>query len=183
MPDDKKLLILDLDETLIYSRMHTLAGTPHFQAGPYFVYKRTQLDYFLATCLEWFQVGVWTSASADYAAEVIRELFPEPERLAFVWTEQRCTVVFDPELGEYCARKNLKKVKNRGYALDSVIVVDDSVEKWRQSYGNLVLAQPFLGAEDDDELTLLLPYLYFLREQPSIRAIEKRGWRQMVNQI
>ena len=36
---------------------------------------------------------------------------------------------------------------------------------------------PFLGAEDDEELTRLLPYLYSLRDQPNIRAVDKRQWR------
>ncbi len=174
---EKKLLILDLDETLIYSRPHTLAGTPDFQVGPYHVYKRPGLDQFLAACSDWFQVAVWTSASADYAAEVIHELFPSPERLAFIWTADHCTVRYDQEVGEHCARKNLKKIKRRGYALESVIVVDDSPEKWRQSYGNLVSVHPFLGDEGDDELTRLLPYLRHLKDQPNIRALEKRSWR------
>ena len=172
-----KLLILDLDETLIYSRLHLLAGTPDFDVGPYHVYKRPHLDYFLATCLEWFQVGIWTSASPDYAAEIIGALFPEPERLAFVWTSDRCTIAYDEELGGYVARKSLKKIKRRGYSPESVIVVDDSPEKWRQSYGNLVEVPPFLGAEDDDELTRLLPYLHSLRDHPNVRAVDKRHWR------
>ena len=175
--DEKKLLILDLDETLIYARPHTLAGTPDFQVGPYYIYKRPHLGEFLASCQHWFQVAIWTSASADYAAEVIQELFPDPERLSFVWTAERCTVRYDQEIGEHCARKNLKKIKRRGYGLESVIVVDDSPEKWRQSYGNLVPVHPFLGDEDDDELKRLLPYLHFLKEQPNIRALDKRSWR------
>ena len=81
---------------------------------------------------------------------VIQALFPEPERLAFVWTADRCTVSYDEELGGYVARKSLKKIKRRGYASESIIVVDDSPEKWRQSYGNLVEVSPFLGAEDDE---------------------------------
>ena len=179
MPTPDKMLVLDLDETLIYSRRHTLAGAPDFDVGPFHVYKRPHLDYFLATCLEWFQVGVWTSASPDYAAEVVRALFPEPDRLAFVWASDRCTVVYDEELGGFCARKSLKKLLRRGYARESVIVVDDSPEKWRQSYGNLVEVHPFLGAEDDEELTRLLPYLYFLRDQPDVRAVDKRNWRSL----
>ena len=177
MPDGKKLLILDLDETLIYARPHTLAGTSDFRVGPYQVYKRPHLEEFLAACLDCFEVAVWTSASPDYALEVIYAIFPDPQRLAFVWANDRCTVAYDHEIGEQCARKNLKKIKKRGYALESVIVVDDSPEKWRQSYGNLVPVRPFLGDENDRELAQLVPYLRFLKDQPNIRTLEKRHWR------
>ena len=177
MPDGKKLLILDLDETLIYARPHTLAGSSDFQVGPYQVYKRPHLDDFLAACLDWFEVAVWTSASPEYAMGVLYAIFPDPQRLAFVWASDRCTVAYDHEIGEHCARKNLKKIKKRGYALESVIVVDDSPEKWRQSYGNLVPVRPFLGDENDNELSQLIPYLRFLQDQPNIRTLEKRHWR------
>ena len=177
MPPPDKLLVLDLDETLVYSRRHVLAGMPDFDVEPFHVYKRPHVDYFLATCLQWFRVGVWSSASPDYVAGVVRALFPEPDRLAFAWAADRCTVRYDERLGGYCARKSLKKLLRRGYAREAVIAVDDSPEKWRQSYGNLVQVLPFLGAEKDDELTRLLPYLYSLRDQPDVRAVDKRRWR------
>ena len=38
---DQKLLILDLDETLIYAQAEALTGRSHdLKVGPYFVYKR-----------------------------------------------------------------------------------------------------------------------------------------------
>jgi len=71
----------------------------------------------------------------------------------------------------------LKKIKKLGYPLESVIVVDDSPEKWRQSYGNLVQVTPYLGTEEDTELALLASYIHVLKDQPDIRAVEKRQWR------
>ena len=176
----EKLLILDLDETLVYATEHPLSRATDFLAGPYRVYKRPSVDEFLAPCLEWFAVAVWTSSSPAYAAAVTAALFAEPKRLAFVWAGDRCTQVYDHETGESCWRKNLKKVKQKGYAAESVLVVDDSPEKWSQSHGNLVLVRPFVGAQEDDELRRLARYLEDLRNVPDVRAVEKRGWRAQV---
>lgn len=173
----QKLLILDLDETLLFAAERSLTRTADFRVGPYHVYERPGLTAFLDYCFQWFTVAVWTSSSPIYAEEVVRAVFPDPSRLAFVWASDRCTPAYDPETGEQCAQKNMKKVKARGYSLDTVITVDDSPEKWRQSYGNLVRVMPYHGAEDDTEFTLLTAFLDVLKEQPDIRAVEKRQWR------
>lgn len=177
MMPPKKLLILDLDETLLFASERPLARAADFRVGPYHVYRRPGLAAFLDYCFQWFEVAVWTSSSPLYAQEVVQAVFPDLPRLAFVWASDRCTPAYDLETGEHCARKNLKKVKARGYPLESVVVVDDSPEKWRQSYGNLVQVAPYLGAEEDTELARLASYLHVLKEQPDIRAVEKRQWR------
>ena len=173
----KKLLILDLDETLVFAAERPLARAADFLVGPYHVYKRPGLAGFLDVCFELFDVAVWTSSSPLYAEEVVGAIFPDPSRLVFVWASDRCTPAYDPETGEHCAQKNLKKIKGRGYPLGSVIAADDSPEKWRQSYGNLVRVAPYYGAEEDAELSQLASYLSFLERQPDVRAVEKRQWR------
>jgi RNA polymerase II subunit A small phosphatase-like protein len=68
-----KLLILDLDETLVFATEEPLPGrrAADFRVGPYHVYKRPHLDTFLAACRSWFEMAVWTSASPLYAAQVV----------------------------------------------------------------------------------------------------------------
>jgi RNA polymerase II subunit A small phosphatase-like protein len=72
--------------------------------------------------------------------------------------------------------KDLAKVKRRGYALESVLAVDDSPEKLRRHYGNLVRVRPWEGEPTDDELRRLSEYLVELRGAANFRAIDKRGW-------
>ena len=160
----KKLLILDLDETLIFAAERPLARGGGLPRGAVHVYRRPGLADFLEHCFELFDVAVWTSSSPLYAEEVVGAVFPDPSRLAFVWASDRCTPAYDLETGEHCAQKNLKKIKGRGYPLGAVIAVDDSPEKWRQSYGNLVRVTPYHGTEEDTELSLLASYLHFLRK-------------------
>ena len=116
------LLILDLDETLMYATEKPLPRPADFRVGPFHVYKRPHMAEFLAACLDCFQVAVWTSSSPAYAAEVTSAFFAEPQKLAFVWASDRCTQAHDQETGELCWQKNLKKVKQKGYPLESIIV-------------------------------------------------------------
>lgn len=176
----EKLLILDLDETLIYATEKPLSRPADFQVGPYLVYKRPHLTEFIADCLTWFRVGVWTSSSPLYAAEVVEAIFPEVRDLSFVWASDRCTWRTDLETCERVGSKNLKKIKQLGYRLETVLVVDDSPEKLRQSYGNLIQVKPYTGQEDDRELVLLGHYLGQLRGVENVRVIEKRRWRASV---
>lgn len=58
MPKSNKLLILDLDETLVYATDKKIDHEPDFKVLDYYIYKRPGLDDFLNTCLEWFEVGI-----------------------------------------------------------------------------------------------------------------------------
>jgi TFIIF-interacting CTD phosphatase-like protein len=182
-----KLLILDLDETLIYATETPLVRQPDFQIYNYHIYKRPYLDTFLVTRLDWFDVAVWTSSGSEYATEVVAAIFPDPQVLKFVWASNRCSIVYnynydliDGRYPQYYSRKPLKKVKRRGYDLESVIVVDDTPKKWEKSYGNLITVKPFEGDEIDRELQHLLVYLDTLKCKGNIRSIEKRGWRDKI---
>ncbi len=58
--DARSLLILDLDETLIWATEEALDQAPDFEVGPYSVYKRPGVAEFLATAMQWFELAVWT---------------------------------------------------------------------------------------------------------------------------
>jgi len=174
---DKKLLILDLDETLIYATEEKLERESDFIVGQYFVYRRPFLDEFLEFCFENFEVAVWTTSTGNYARKILENIFDSHHKTNFVWARERSTFSFDMEERESFLTKKMTKVRRRGYDLKSVIVVDDSPEKWRSSYGNLVRVKPFFGEIDDDELKHLAVYLGRLKNIDNIRKIEKRNWR------
>jgi RNA polymerase II subunit A small phosphatase-like protein len=177
-PRLKKLIILDLDETLIHATETPLEHPADFQIEPYHVYKRPFLESFLFWCFEWFEVAIWTSSSPSYAKTIVSTIFDDLTQLAFVWDSRRCTIAYDHDYFEYFSRKNLKKVKRLGYLPEAIIVVDDTPQKWQQSYGNLVCVKPFEGDPQDDELLHLADYLQQLKDKPNIRSVEKRFWRK-----
>lgn len=174
---EKKLLILDLDETLVYATEEVLERPQDFIVGEYFVYKRPFLNEFIEFCLKNFEVAVWTSSTHNYATKIVEEIFPDPNELKFFWSRWRCTIRFDEELQETYFEKMMSKIRKRNFDLAKVIVIDDSPEKWRNSYGNLVRVKPFFGETDDNELQTLIVYLERLKTAENIRKIEKRLWK------
>ena len=180
LEQNKKLLVLDLDETLIYSSESKLNREHDFIVSDYFVYKRPFLDDFLEYCRQNFCISIWTSADIFYAKRIIDLIFTEDDHFEFIWTRDKCTNYFDSELLEYIPVKNFKKIKNKGYDLNHVICLDDSPEKHIKNYGNLVRVKPYFGEDEDKELLFLIEYLKKLKIESNIRMVEKRGWRRFI---
>jgi TFIIF-interacting CTD phosphatase-like protein len=172
-----KLLILDLDETLVFASEARWPHTENFRVGNYFVYTRPDLDKFIGFALEHFKVAVWTSAGSEYANEVLGRIFPAHVHLEFVWASERCTWRYDHELQKRYSVKDLKNVHRLGYALESVLIVDDTPRKVERSYGNHIYVTPFEGDPADTELRKLESYLLWLKDLPNMRLVEKRNWR------
>lgn len=172
-----KLLVLDLDESLIHATEQPLETPHHFDCGPYMVYKRPHVTEFLSSISEHFELGVWTSSTADYATCITDNLFTGVADLSFIMSRNDCVRRFDPDTLGFNYLKDLKKLKRRGYALEHIVVVDDSPEKLSRNYGNLVRVNPFFGDAGDEELVLLEKYLIKLKDIENVRAVEKRNWR------
>jgi len=175
----KKLLVLDLDETLIHATDKS-EYKHHFVVGPYIVFKRPYLENFLNFCNEHFEIGVWTSSTEDYANRIIKEIIPEHINIKFLWSRDRCIREMNYETNEINWVKDLKKLKKKGYSLSNIIVVDDSPGKLKRQYGNLVRVEPFFGKDDDSELKRLESYLKTLTNVENVRTVEKRNWKSYV---
>lgn len=180
-PAERLLLVLDLDETLIYASETELDRAADFRAVGYHVYRRPHAERFIAYALANFDVGVWTSSGRVYAEAVVAALFP-PRSLRFVWSSERCSISRDWSTGEYLNRKRLQKLKRHGYRLERMLAIDDTASKHAYNYGNLVCVREYLGDDDsDDELLQLMSYLDRLAHEPNVRTIEKRRWRERLS--
>ena len=177
---NRKLLVLDLDETLVHSSEAKLDRTPDLVADQYFVYERPFVRDLLEFGFENFEVGIWTTATEGYARHILNSLVGGLDRFRFIWTRDRCTWVFDEASNERIQVKKLEKLKRQGYKPESVIAVDDTRSAWRFSYGNLIHVSRFEGDPEDRELKLLIEFLELIRESPNIRSIEKRNWRSRI---
>ncbi len=185
---ERLLLILDLDETLIHASEERLAREADFRVFDYHVYRRPHLEPFLRRCAEDFRLAVWSSASDDYVAEVVKRIFPPELTLEFVWGRSRCTLALDSarvqEEGfmdpssHFSYAKKLHKLKRRGYRLERMLIVDDTPRKCIHNYGNAIYVHEYEGQEDDDELIHLGRYLSTLKDAVNVRTLEKRNWRR-----
>lgn len=174
---NRHLLVLDLDETLVFASETPLDHPPDCTVPPYAVYFRPALFDFIDTVSRHYELAVWTSSSPAYARAVCRAVFGDHTPLTFIWASDRCTATRDMDLDTWALAKRLRKLRRIGYDLHRVVMVDDSPEKHTKNYGNLVRVTPFLGDTADRELVLLARYLIELAAQTDIRAVEKRFWR------
>ena len=178
--DERPLLVLDLDETLVHASEMPLAVPSFHTVGPYFLYLRPGLTDFIEQVARAYRLAVWTSSSPSYAEAVCPLVFTNSERLEFIWASDRCTPTRDFATDTWCHAKPLKKLKRLGYDLARVLVVDDSPEKHTRNHGNLVQVAPFTGDPLDTELLHLGQYLHELASVADFRTIEKRLWGRRV---
>lgn len=186
------LLILDLDETLIYASETALERPADFEVYGYHVYRRPHLDEFLESVQRDFDLAVWSSASDEYVLAVVGQIFRDPSKLHFVWGRSRATLrraasdgsgyMLDP-WDHLHYLKPLAKVRRFGWRLERVLIVDDTPEKCVKNYGNAIYPRPFVGSVHDAELKLLNAYLSSIRDVPNVRLIEKRRWREVTSEI
>lgn len=175
---NKKLLIFDLDETLIYATTQPLEHACDFTVGPYSVYKRPHVDKLIDFCAEHFHLAVWTSSTESYAAGVTGHLFGGDRKLEFTFARRKCVQRFDPEIQDYFYIKDLRKAKARGFALSDILILDDTPRKLMRNYGNLIRMGEWTGDSRDLELLHIRPFLLELKEVPNVRKVEKRSWQR-----
>lgn len=186
---NKTLLILDIDETLIFGSAEKLEKSFDFTVFNYFIYKRPYLKEFFDTIKDHFLIALWSSADDDYVEEIAKKIIPHDIELEFVWARSRCSykrnfnAVFDDyqdystsDSSHYHFIKPLKKLKKKGYKLERILILDDTPHKSKDNYGNAIYPKEYTG-EDDNELLLLADYLLTLKDKTNIRRIEKRGWK------
>lgn len=174
---ERPLLVLDLDETIVWAAEEQPPSGFDFKAFEYFVTKRPHLDTFLQAVRKCYDLAVWSSSGDSYANRVVKEVFGDSPELRFVWARSRCTQRLDNETREYYFAKNLQKVKRIGFDLARVLIIDDSPEKVRGHFGNHLRLRAFEGQPGDRELLDVLPFLEWLAGRENFREIEKRGWR------
>lgn len=97
------LLVLDLDGTLVHSEFRRRPFQQHDFSlfdEEIFVFKRPYLDHFVSTISEWFELAVWTASGCEYAAQIVKHIFPDPSKISFIFSSERCTNKTCPYTGE-----------------------------------------------------------------------------------
>lgn len=75
------LLVLDLDETLLYATKDRLVQHEDFVVGQYYVYVRPNLAYFLSEMAGDFKLAIWSSADDKYVQELVDKIKPATESI------------------------------------------------------------------------------------------------------
>uniref|UniRef100_A0A3Q1FVZ8 CTD nuclear envelope phosphatase 1 n=1 Tax=Acanthochromis polyacanthus TaxID=80966 RepID=A0A3Q1FVZ8_9TELE len=137
----RKILVLDLDETLIHShhdgvlRPTVRPGTPPdfilkvvIDKHPvrFFVHKRPHVDFFLEVVSQWYELVVFTASMEIYGSAVADKLDNNRNILKRRYYRQHCTL----DLGSYI--KDLSVVHDD---LSSIVILDNSPGAYRSHPG------------------------------------------------
>lgn len=189
---NRKLIILDLDETLISSHDVEEKDYDFIVCGYIKVKKRPHVDEFLQGLVEMdYDIAVWTAAKHEYAVEVVASLFfnvTKPIHLQFIFTYNKCTQVSIDPINEFEYKvvllKKLSKIwRHKLYKSKwnkyTTFIIDDNEYTFRKNYGNAIPIPAWKNKEDQKEdqlLRHLLPLLKIWKYHDNVRKIDKRYW-------
>lgn len=182
----KPLLILDLDETLIYSTHKKEYKNEKYDFiidEDYYVKKRPFVDEFLIEISNHFELAVWTAATRDYGEYIVKELFEKNNlKLEFFYSREKCVQKeYSRSMYDYYAQKyyikDLNKIK-KIFDLNKVLMLDDLHISLERNYGNLVKVNPFKGENTDTHLISVKEFLLSIKNIENLRQREKRYWQE-----
>jgi len=177
----RKILVLDLDETLIHShhdgvlRQMVKPGTPPdfvlkvtIDRHPvrFFVHKRPHVDYFLEVVSQWYELVVFTASMEIYGAAVADKLDNNKNMLKRRYFRQHCTL----DYGSYT--KDLSAITND---LSSIFILDNSPGAYRSYPDNAIPIKSWFSDPRDTALLNLLPVLDALRFTTDARSVLSRN--------
>lgn len=195
---NKKIILLDLDQTLISSEatedhdfkinkkksekfvFHNMNNNN--MDSYYIVYERPGLQKFLDFAFENFIVSIWTAASKDYALFIIDKIIlqnNDKRKIDYIFFSYHCDIsksIFENS-------KDLRTISDifniKEYETNKVVIIDDYYKDvYKCQPNNCIIAVPFEFTEtDSDKDTFLLDIIPQLKlwnnNEKSIKIINE----------
>lgn len=165
-------MVLDLDETLVFSSLNMIEDAEHtfntcFQDQEYKVYVvlRPYVTEFLQAMAKHFEMFIYTSAKKEYAEMIVDILDPKKKLFRHRLYQDDCACV----LGHYI--KDLGVLERD---LSKTVILDNAPHTFPYHLMNMIPIKSWSGDKDDKELHRLIPYLEKLVQADDFRAILKR---------
>lgn len=191
-------IILDLDQTIISAetpkeidltgqdKIKAKKFTFHDMDNYYIVFERPGLQKFLDFLFANFSVSVWTAASKDYAAFIIKNIIladKSNRKLNWVFFCYHTDIAGD-KLGGY---KNLKMLwdefKLPGMTNENTIIIDDNEDVEETNTKNAILIKPFeynnSGSEGDKTLKILKKIFKENKGKPNFPESTKKKYNEL----
>lgn len=172
----KKLVILDLDETLIHSRIEKLDRDPEIEIEPLNVYVRPFAIELVNELSKRFEIAVWSAGSQQYVETISNHLINDEIEPVFVWDRQSCSRKSSFFSFHEVFTKDLSKVESFGFALSSVLIIEDDPVKIADHRDNAIIVSQYFGDANDNELEQLAKYLDHIDTVDDIRELDKNIW-------
>lgn len=175
----KKLVILDLDETLILSEDKEIPDHDyHFDSDNCKIWgkKRPHLELFLLELQKIADIGFWSASSRDYVDAILEAILPTEIKPIIILDIRSCSTKRYYNIGNISmTTKPLKKVwkTHKQYNRSNTIIIDDTPTTYAENYGNALPITKYNGSNDDKELLSLLEKLKGRLEKTDVRLGSK----------
>jgi Dullard-like phosphatase family protein len=164
----KKLLLLDLDETLVHSE-NFAENTPYDFIIDFMdeeggsldsigVYFRPYLTEFLEKLSEHYTIGVFTASTQEYADAVVGQIDPEEKLVSLKLYRQHCTSVNDYYVKDLSMFTNVPR--------KDMLMLDNFIYSFALDLENGIPIKPYYKGKDDYELEYLCNLLMQIKNEP-----------------
>lgn len=158
MIGNKQNIILDLDETLLYSisseEMEELSDKQiksasdfkqHNMDDYYTVVERPGLQQFLDYLFKNYNVSIWTAASKDYALFVVDQIILQKKerKLDWIMFSYHCDISKKEKRGSKDLEMLWDVYQMKGYSRSNTIIIDDHPNVYELQKNNCVYITPF----------------------------------------
>lgn len=165
-------LVLDLDETLVFSSLNVIHDAEytfntHFQDNKYKVYVilRPYVKEFLQAMTKHFEMFVYTSAKKEYAEKIVDILDPNKKLFRHRLYQDDCACV----LGHY-----IKDLTILERDLSKTVILDNAPHTFPYHLMNMIPIKSWIGDQEDRELQKIIPYMEKLVHADDIRNVLKK---------
>ncbi len=182
---DKKIALLDLDETLIHCIGEineyeinkkkcdkiieiTLPSKKKVKIG---VNVRPHLLEAMEIIQEKYTIVIFTASHSSYTDPILKEI--DPENKYFKYRLYRNNCIPTKIDGKNFYVKDLD-ILNKYYDLKDIIIVDNSVLSFAYHINNGIPIIPFYDSKDDSELIILAYYLSYISQDNDLRKSNKK---------
>ncbi|MGN1072290.1 MAG: HAD family hydrolase [Bradymonadia bacterium] len=167
-----KKLVLDLDESLVYSSMEAISPSCielHASGSTFYTMLRPGAKTFVEYVSKRFEVTVWSTGLQSYL-ESVWSCFDVPG--VTLWGRSFCKKIEGETSGEPY-EKPLRQITED---LTQIVILDNTPAMFTKCPLNGILVRTWRGDPNDTELWHLSHYLKWLSTQPSMQR-DHRAWR------
>lgn len=198
---NKKLLLLDLDETLVHAEypveeknMKKYDTILRFKSetesidninnnneeyNEIGIYLRPGVRKFLSILNTYFNIAIFTAAEKDYTDAIIRYLDPNNDIFKFCLYRYNCI-----NLNDLICIKDLRILGNIN--MNKTVLIDNNIYSFACQLNNGILINSFYGDENDVELFNVLSYLLdFILPSNDVREVNEKffGFEKICQQL
>ncbi|CAK88433.1 unnamed protein product (macronuclear) [Paramecium tetraurelia] len=173
----RKIIVLDLDETLVHSQFEyfdsfdfTINIAVQSQNFKVYVIVRPGVKKFIEQLNHFYDIIFWTASIKEYAMAVIDYIDPDGKAVERLFRDS-CTPL------KNSFTKDLTKL---GRDLKDVIIVDNSVFSFIMNPENGLKINDFFYDKYDKELESILPFLIWISQLSDLRPIQNR-YKEFLN--